>query len=91
MIHATVSEVRSNFKSFLDKVNDDVEEVYIIRERGSNAVLVSEGEWESIQETLRVYEDPETLASLRRSLQQMQEGAVIEFASLDEVFEGIEL
>lgn len=81
MVSATASEVRNNFKSYLDMVNEDSEELLIIRERGANAVLISEDDWRSIQETLLIYEDVKVLDSMRRSLKQMEDGDVMEFAS----------
>jgi len=81
MVSATASEVRNNFKSYLDIVNEDSEELLIIRKRGSNAVLIGEDDWRSIQETLLVYEDVRVRDSLRRSIRQMEEGDVVEFDS----------
>jgi antitoxin YefM len=90
MVIATASEVRNNFKSYLDRVNEDFEEVHIVRERGCNAVLISETEWDSIQETLLVYQNAEVMSSLQKSLRQLDEGAVVEFESIAEVFEDLE-
>ena len=81
MVSATASEVRNNFKNYLDMVNEDSEELLIIRERGANAVLVGEDDWRSIQETLLIYEDVNVLDSMRRSLRQMEDGDVVEFDS----------
>jgi prevent-host-death family protein len=79
------SEVRNNLKHYLDKVNENAEELLIIRQRGSNAVLVGEKDWNSIQETLLVYESPETLAALRRSAHQIEAGELVAFDSLEDL------
>ncbi|MDR1422137.1 MAG: type II toxin-antitoxin system Phd/YefM family antitoxin [Coriobacteriales bacterium] len=79
------SEVRNNLKKYLDRVNENAEELLIVRQRGSNAVLVGERDWSSIQETLLVYENPEVLAALRRSAQQLEEGDVVSFSSLEDL------
>ena len=81
MVSATASDVRNNFKSYLDMVNEDSEELLIIRERGANAVMIGEDDWRSIQETLLVYEDVNVLNSMRRSLRQMEDGDEVEFDS----------
>jgi antitoxin YefM len=85
MVTATASEVRNNFKHFLDLANDSAEEVHVTRERGRNVVLIGEDDWNSIQETLRVYEDPQVLVSVKESLTQLASGDTVSFDSLDQL------
>jgi prevent-host-death family protein len=87
MVTVTASEARNNFKHFLDLVNDNAEEVHVTRERGRNAVLIGEDDWNSIQETLRIYEDPQVCASVKESLAQFEQGDTVVFDSLDQLRE----
>ena len=47
----TVTQARSNLNNLLDEVADSHEPILITGKR-SNAVLLSESDWESVQETL---------------------------------------
>jgi antitoxin YefM len=85
MVVVSATEVRNNFKDYLDMVNRDCETVHIVRERGTNAVLISEEDWESIQETLLVYQNQETLTSVRQSIKELDEGEVSTFVTLDDL------
>ncbi|MBU3061099.1 type II toxin-antitoxin system Phd/YefM family antitoxin [Nocardia sp. NEAU-G5] len=49
-----ISNVRKNLFSLVDQVNDDRDTVTVVTKSGRNAVLVSEDDWNSIQETLYV-------------------------------------
>ena len=53
----TATDARKALFGLLAQVNDDVDTVTITSKKG-NAVLVSEGEWDSIKETLLVGGQP---------------------------------
>ena len=50
----TYTEVRSNLKSVCDKVVDDCDSVIIHRRDGDNVVLMSESEFNSWKEAMKV-------------------------------------
>jgi antitoxin YefM len=50
-----VSDARKNIYKLIDKVNQEKVEILITGKR-NNAVLISEGDWNAIKETLYLYE-----------------------------------
>ena len=48
----TATKARQNLYRLIDDVNDNSEPMFIHNTKGQNAILVSEAEWRSIQETL---------------------------------------
>lgn len=55
MENISVSNARKEIYKLIDKVNEEHVE-YMITGKRNNAVLVSEDDWQAIQETLYVYE-----------------------------------
>lgn len=49
-----ISTARQRLFSLVQQVNDDHDTVTVVTKSGENAVLVSESDWNSIQETLYV-------------------------------------
>ena len=49
-----ISTVRQQLFSLVQQVNDDHDTVTVVTKSGENAVLVSESDWNSIQETVYV-------------------------------------
>ncbi|MFD4461099.1 type II toxin-antitoxin system Phd/YefM family antitoxin [Nocardia sp. NPDC058480] len=49
-----ISTARQNLFKLVQQVNDDHDTVTVVTKSGENAVLVSEADWNSIQETLYV-------------------------------------
>ena len=64
MSKLTATEARRNFCRLIDEVAESHEPVYITGRRAS-AVLVSEEDWRSIQETLRLLSIPGMGKSIR--------------------------
>lgn len=54
MTSLPISTVRQQLFSLVQQVNDDHDTVTVVTKSGENAVLVSESDWNSIQETLHV-------------------------------------
>ena len=52
------SEARDNLKSMIDRVVASRAPIAITRQRGEGAVLISESEWASIEETLHLLRSP---------------------------------
>ena len=52
MQSVSYSDARDNLKAMIDKVVADRAPITITRQRGEGAVLISESEWASVEETL---------------------------------------
>jgi antitoxin YefM len=74
----TYSEARENLKAVIDKVIADSAPVTIARQRGENAVLISESDWNSIQETLYLLRSPANARDLLESIAGLDAGKGIE-------------
>lgn len=72
-------------KEFFDLIKDAINKhkVFHIHHRDGDVVLMSEEEYESLQETLDLLSIPGFRESIRRSLKQIEKG---ETYSLNEVF-----
>ena len=66
------SNARKNFKSLIDKVNDDQEAV-IITSKDSNAVLISEDQYNQYLETIYLLNNPKNASHLSESIYQLHE------------------
>jgi antitoxin YefM len=65
---------RENLKSVIDKVIADHNPVAITRQRGGGAVLVSEQDWASIQETMYLLNSPANANRLLEAIRGFEEG-----------------
>lgn len=72
------SEARENLKSVIDRVVADCAPIAITRQRGEGAVLVSESDWASIQETLYLLSSPANASALLDSIAELDAGKGIE-------------
>jgi antitoxin YefM len=68
MTTINISEARSRLYKLVDETNESHEPVLITGKRG-NAVLVSEGDWRAIQETLHLVSIPGMRESIQEGLQ----------------------
>ena len=65
MTATTLTKTQKNLPQLVDDVNDSCRPVIIVNEgSGKNAVLVSEDDWNSIQETMYLYSIPGTVENL---------------------------
>ena len=72
------SEARENLKSVIDSVVADHAPIAITRQRGEGAVLVSEADWSSIQETLYLLSSPANARELLASIADLDAGKGVE-------------
>lgn len=63
----TATKARTNFFSLLDEAAQSHEPIQITGKRG-NAILISEDDWRSIQETVYLLSIPEMRESIREGL-----------------------
>jgi antitoxin YefM len=84
MTTITASEARKNLFPLIKQVNDDHAAVHI-SSRAGNAVLVSEAEWNSIQETNYLLRNPVNAQRLIDSLARARRGEVAKHQLVDDV------
>lgn len=73
MVSITASEARKNLFPLIKQVNDDQAAIHI-SSRGGTAVLVSEAEWNSVQETNYLLRNPINARRLMESLDRARRG-----------------
>ena len=64
----TATAARQSFYSLLDDVNENSAPVIIQRKNNKNAVLLSESDWNAIQETLYLMSIPGVAASVKEGM-----------------------
>lgn len=74
----TYSNARENFRSIIDKVNEDSEPYIITTKDNINAVLMSESDYNSMMETLYLLSNPSNAKHLSESMNQLDQGKTIE-------------
>ena len=74
----TVSETRANLKSVLDRVVADKAPIAITRQKGEGVVMISQSEWESIEETLYLLRSPANAKRLLESIAELDAGKGVE-------------
>lgn len=64
MTATTLTKAQKNLPQLVNDVNYGYSPVIIVNDDGKNAVLVSEEDWNSIQETMYLYSIPGTVENL---------------------------
>lgn len=73
------SYARQNLAKLMDEVERDCVPVFISRQRKRGAaVLVSQAEWDSIQETLYLLNNPKNAQDLRDGIAELDSGKGVE-------------
>ncbi len=70
----SISETRANLKSVLDRVVADKAPIAITRQKGEGVVMISQSEWESIEETLYLLRSPRNTARLLDAIRGLDAG-----------------
>ena len=65
MTATTLTRAQKNLAQLVSDVNENGIPVIIAADSGENAVLVSEDEWNSMQETLYLYSIPDMVESIK--------------------------
>ena len=74
MTTVTATNARSKLYSLIDEANESHEPIQITGKRG-NAVLISEDDWRSIQETMYLQSIPGMVESIRKAREEGIENA----------------
>lgn len=77
------SETRANLKSVMDRVVADHAPVAITRQRGEGVVMISQADWDSIEETLYLLQSPKNAERLLAAIARMDAGQGEEHALIE--------
>jgi antitoxin YefM len=72
------SETRANLKAVMDKVVADRVPVTIRRRGAENVVMVSQSEWEGMEETLYLLKSPKNAERLLEAIEGLDRGEGVE-------------
>ncbi len=79
----SISDARANLPDLVDKVQKYSKRVTITVKGKPKAILISQEELESIEETAKILAIPGALKSIRRGEEQIKRGEYIELSELD--------
>ena len=68
------TELRRCLASAMDKVNEDHAPLYITRQKGKGAVLLSADDYAAIEETLYLMSSPRNAARLSEAIEDLRRG-----------------
>jgi antitoxin YefM len=70
----SISETRANLKAVVDRVVADRAPITITRQKGEGVVMISQSEWESIEETLYLLSSPANAKHLMDGIAELNAG-----------------
>jgi antitoxin YefM len=70
----SVSETRANLRAVLDRVVADKAPIAITRPKGEGVVMISQSEWEGMQETLHLLSSPANAKHLMEGIARFDAG-----------------
>jgi antitoxin YefM len=74
----TVNSAKQNLENLIQQVENDAEPILIMLDEDRKAVLISEREFNSWQETIYLLSNPANAEHLRKSLAEAEVGSVNE-------------
>ena len=74
MSSITYTDLRAQLARAMDQVNEDHAPLYITRQNGKDAVLVSADDYASIEETLYLMSSPANATRLTESIERLRQG-----------------
>ncbi len=78
MAHVSYTELRQNLAGLMDEVCDSRAPLVVTRQGGRSVVMMSLEEFEGMAETLHLLRSPANAARLLASIQQAEEGRLVE-------------
>jgi antitoxin YefM len=79
----SISDTRANLKAVVDRVVADKAPIAITRQKGEAVVMISQSEWDSIEETLYLLQSPANAKSLLESIAELDAGKGAEHELID--------
>lgn len=79
MTTVTYTNFRQNLAHYLDKTEQDCEEIVVSRSKGRNAILLSLNDFLSLQETAYLLSSKANRKHLEKSLGQIKKGKTVRF------------
>jgi antitoxin YefM len=70
----SISETRANLKAVVDRVVADKAPIAITRQRGESVVMISQSEWDSMEETLYLLSSPANAKHLMDGIAELNAG-----------------
>ena len=70
MTAINASTTTKTLSQLVAEVNDSYNQIIIVNDDGKNAVLVSEEEWDSLQETMYLYSIPGMVESIKAAREE---------------------
>ena len=70
----SISDTRANLKAVVDRVVADKAPIAITRQKGEGVVMISQSEWEGIEETLHLLASPANAKHLMDGIAELDAG-----------------
>lgn len=70
----SISETRANLKAVVERVVADRAPIAITRQNGEGVVMISQSEWDSIEETLYLLSSPANAKRLMEGIAELDAG-----------------
>ena len=77
MTTISYSAFRQNLARFLDKAQEDSEEIIVTRGKGRNAIVLSLDDFLSLQETAYLLSSPKNRRHLEKSMREAKAGKTV--------------
>lgn len=81
------TELRRNLRKYLDAVVNDSETVIINRDGDAAVVMLSLDEYNAIKETEYIMQSPETVAAIRKGIDDAEHGRIVSQADGESIKE----
>lgn len=72
--HVSIADARANLRDLMDRVQNGHARFTITRNGEPGAVLISQDELDSLEETLDILSDPEEVAAIRQGMAEADRG-----------------
>jgi antitoxin YefM len=79
----SISHTRANLKAVVDRVVADKTPIAITRQKGEGVVMISQSEWEGIEETLHLLASPKNAERLLEAIRGLEAGEGEEHALIE--------
>ena len=74
----SISDARANIKALVDRVVADKAPIAITRQKGEGVVMISQSEWEAMEQTFHLLKSPANAKELLESIAELDAGKGVE-------------